>query len=209
MSWLTRQSQYLSVVVSGRALSLASLVVLAGLSVGFGVWSATTSPNVGAEIPPATGADVQPIVIGMRPFTSTGRLSDYLEFPRHIVSGPLMRVTLVVNNPGGTVNLMQTCNPTLLVTLVKTIPRGPQPEPMACFGGQYILRHGVTRISAIVITTDDGCVDSSNVPTTLPTCVNGEIPLLPPGRYLAVASWNWPVVYLPAAQPVTVDVTDK
>jgi hypothetical protein len=80
---------------------------------------------------------------------------------------------------------------------------------MECFGGQYVLHHGVTRISAIVITTDEGCVDSSNVPTTLPLCVDGTIPQLPPGHYIAVATWNWPVAYLPAAQPVTVSVTDK
>ena len=50
-----------------------------------------TSMNVATEIPPAARADLQPIVIGMRPpFTSTGRLSDSLELPRHIVSGPLM-----------------------------------------------------------------------------------------------------------------------
>jgi hypothetical protein len=58
------------------------------------------------------------------PFTSTVRLSDYLEFPRQIVSGPLMHATLVVNNPGGNINLTETCNPTLLVTLVKALPKG-------------------------------------------------------------------------------------
>ena len=204
-------------MVRSRALSLGSLAVLAVLSVGFGAWSAMTGPNAATERLPGAGTSLISGSFGFRPrpspevsgLPSTGRVSDYLEFPRRIVSGPLMHATLVVNNPGVAVNLMQTCNPTVMVTLVKTLPKGPQPEPMECFGGQYILDHGVTRISAIVITTYPGCVDSANVPTTGPTCINGVIPQLPPGDYLAVATWNWPVAHLPAAQPVSVVVTDK
>ena len=186
-------------MAGGRALSLGSVAVLTGLSLGAAAWSAKTSAGIVAEQRFAVGTAAPP----------TGTLSDHLEFPSHIVSGPLMHATLVVNNPGGNVNLMMTRNPTLLVMLVKRLPNGQQPEPMECFGGQYILHHGVTRISAIVVTTEPGCVESSDVPTTGPPCVDGTIPQLPPGDYVAVATWNWPVAYLPAAKPVSVVVTDK
>ena len=176
---------------AGRALSFGSVAALAGLCIGAGAWSATAGPSVATQM------------------LSTRRLSDYLDFPRHIVSGPLMHATLVVNNPGGTVNLTQTCSPTLLVTLVKTLPKGPQFEPMECFGGRYILHHGVTHISAVVVTTYEGCTESSNFPTPVSPCVDGAVPPLPPGDYLAVATWNWPVTYLPPTQPVSVVVTDK
>ena len=125
------------------------------------------SINVATEIPPAARADLQPIVIGMRPpFTSTGRFSDYLELPRHIVSSPLMHANarrqqsrrhsqsdadLQSDTPGDA---------------GEDAAEGTATKPKECFGGQYILNHGVTRISAIVITTDGGCVESANVPTT-------------------------------------------
>ena len=36
-------------MVSGRALSLGSVAILAGLSIAFGAWSATTNPDIPAE----------------------------------------------------------------------------------------------------------------------------------------------------------------
>lgn len=184
-------------MVGGRFLSLGSVAVLASLSIGMGAWSATTSSNTrGTSRPAAT--------------TSPGKVTDYLMVPGHFVSGPYIRAILVVNNPGGTLNITNGCAPTLLVNLMKSLPEGPPPRPHECFGGAYILHRGVTRISGTLNTTYNGCSDGGNVLTTMPPCDAGidPIPPLPPGRYFAVATWNWPVKYLPAAPPVSVVVTD-
>jgi len=125
-----------------------------------------------------------------------------------VVTGSPITATVVVTNHGASsINLTHGCEPSYAVVLTDaglSLPAGLG-WPAICIDGPLIMRPGVNRLPATVLTTYLSCGQQRQGST--PACLGtGSMPALPPGRYAAVLVGNGDL-RLPPPRPVAVVLT--
>jgi hypothetical protein len=177
---------------------MLALIVLAAVGIGVGVGVSGTS-----NLKIAAG--------------STSKLSDYLHLDEtRIAAGRSVNGSLVVHNPGRTINLTprtrevdgQTvagCQPSLFVELYRGSYSQQIYVPNPCDQGPLLVKHGTTKLPVTVMTTYGVCSPSGPSSANMPRCLaSGRPPPLPPGRYLAKSGWTGSV---PLPEPKAVALT--
>ena len=143
-----------------------------------------------------------------------------------VAAGRPIHGTLVVDNPGGPIDLTKLasielhpgkpgsarltgCRPEVAVGLSNRQVSQRPAFDLSCSPQPFLIAHGTTRIEVTALTTYLGCLQpggSSSQPGT-PACLNGnQVPPLPAGRYQASVVWS-ETVPLPRPRSVTVTLT--
>jgi Protein of unknown function (DUF4232) len=177
---------------------MLALIVLAAVGIGVGV-------GIGGTRHLNTAAG------------STSKVSDYLHLDEtRITAGQSVDGSLVVQNPGKTINLtpptrevggqpVAGCQPSLLVELYRGTFSQQVYVSNPCDQGPLLVKHGTIRLPVTVMTTYGICSPSGPSSTNMPPCLaSGRPPPLPPGRYLAKAGWTGSV---PLPEPKAVALT--
>lgn len=127
-----------------------------------------------------------------------------------VVAGTTVKGTLIATNASGhTVNLLyRGCRPNYGIALTNGTILASPAFAASCSSAPLVLKPGVTKLPAYMITTYQGCTSGPPHPPKVPQCAaNGSIPPLPTGRYLAVL--DGVDLALPPAQPVPVTLVNR
>jgi hypothetical protein len=153
-----------------------------------------------------------------------GVIKDRLELTTtRVVAGQPVPATLVIDNPGRSINLTQVARPLRYVAPTPaTVPsctpgvgiglgNGHYHQQIAfgagCSGGAFIIARGITRISLTITTTYTSCAQPGGTITpTSPACSpSSGLVYLPAGRYTTSLHWS-EIVPLPKPRAVIVEV---
>lgn len=148
--------------------------------------------------------------------TNTGKLSDRLELSTtHTASGPSIKATFVINNPGSAINLTPAsrevggqasggCEPDFAVYLTNGNVNNEVGFNEDCSSAPFLIPHGTTRLPFTLDTTFTSCGDPAT-PNDPGCLASGGFPPLPPGTYKAEVEWS-DKVPVPAPKPVSVTI---
>jgi hypothetical protein len=157
-----------------------------------------TSPPP-TTIPPQT---IPAVTTTMRP----GSVATRIEIPDPILGGQEFTATLVVENNGDheLSILVNGCQPKWSIALTNESHPPDQAFTADCPTAPFVAPIGTTRFAITNRAIASSCTPNGVGTAATPKCINGGIPPLPPGEYLAVLIGSIPGIPNPAPVPIHV-----
>jgi len=138
--------------------------------------------------PPTSTVPSTTITVPIGSVPPAGALSSAIELPTTTLVGgsTVSGVLVVTNHTDKTINLTETCSPDWEVGLQSaTIPFNPA-FPADCSTGPFLLQPGTNRLPFTLDVSYNACTNGGGASPSVPPCLTGGIPPLPPGPYQAI-----------------------